>query len=372
MANQKRYDVDFKLQVVKSYQESDKTQPEICKEYGISRSSLCKWVREYKEKGVEGLQNKKPVPVNPARKTAKNVIDKIVGLKQLQEHKYQGLRAFSDYLKRFQGIALSITTLDKIFKKKGVPSGEENYQEQRAIVNPKKQEMIEKNVLKEISQWERFERKEPQELWQIDICQFYIKDEGRVYLVDIIDDYSRFLVGWDLFRDQKAQNVIKVFKEAVDRYGPPKEILSDNGRQFVSWHGITEFQELLEKLKVKHIKAKPHRPRTLGKLERWHGTLKKELVDVKFFHSLAEARDEIRKYVEYYNYYRTHSALEGLVPADRFYGVDSQVKELVQNGKEARLYLTGKFFGKDLRIQETTGRIDVYLDKELVKSVDFS
>ena len=154
-------------------------------------------------------------------------------------------------------------------------------------------------------------------------------------------------MGWGLFREQKAEHVIKVFQEAVDHYGPPKELLSDNGRQFVSWHGTSGFQVLLDKYNIKHIRAKPHHPQTLGKLERWHGSLKKELIDIKFFHSLAEAREEIEKYIDYYNYHRTHSSLGGLVPADRYHGIAKQVKEDIQqnskhsnsNPNRSRLYL---------------------------------
>jgi hypothetical protein len=82
-------------------------------------------------------------------------------------------------------------------------------------------------------------------------------------------------------------------------------------------------------------------------LERWHGSLKKELIDIKFFHSLAEAREEIEKYIDYYNYHRTHSSLGGLVPADRYHGIAKQVKEDIQqnskhsnsNPNRSRLYL---------------------------------
>ena len=374
--NTTRYNVDFKMKVVKAYQESGKTQPEICDEFNISRSSLCKWLKEYSQSGADGLVNKKPVPHNPARKTAKKIIREVVELKQQEEHKYSGLRAFADYLKRFKGIALSATTLSKIFKKEGLPSGAENYIEQRAKVNPKKHELLEKEITAELNQVERFERPNPGDLWQIDITQFYIKDDGKVYMVDMIDDHSRFIVGWGLFRDQKAENVIQVFQDAVNKYGKPKELLSDNGRQFTSWHGITDFEALLDKLEIKHIKARPHHPQTLGKLERWHGTLKKELIDVKFFHSMAEAKEEIAHYIDHYHYHRTHSSLDGLVPADRFYGVARQVKEelLQQNDTSApnnRLYLLGKLLGKELRIQEHNGTVEVFWNRQRILSYDF-
>lgn len=114
-------------------------------------------------------------------------------------HRPPRVRSFSDHLKCLKGISLSITTLSKIFKKQGIPSGTENYQEQVVQDNPRKAELLEKEVLSELNQWERF--------------------EGEVYLVDIIDDFSRFLIGWGLFREQTSENVITVLTEAINRHG---------------------------------------------------------------------------------------------------------------------------------------------------------
>jgi len=367
----KRYAPDFKLKVVQAYHSSGKIQPEICAEFGISRSALCQWVKQYKNNGIGGLVNKKTTPKRPARQTAKKIIQEVAELKQQEEHKYRGLQSFSDYLKRFKGISLSITTLSKIFKKQGIPSGAENYQEQVVQVNPRKAELLEKEVLSELNQWERFERTEPNNLWQMDITSFYIKDEGKVYLVDIIDDFSRFLIGWGLFREQTSENVLRVLTEAINRHGAPQELLTDNGRQFTSWHGIAAFEVFLDKRKIKHLRSKPHHPQTLGKLERWHGTVKKELLEVKFFHSLVEARAEIQNYVDYYNYHRTHTALAGLVPADRYFGIANQIKEandLVskQTNDNPEVYLIGKIAGQNFRIQTIADSLKLYRERDLI------
>jgi len=360
------YSPDFKLKVVQAYYASGKTQPDICREFSISRSSLCKWIKGYQQKGLEGLINHPTTPKRPARQTAKKIIDQVADLKQKEPHKYQGLRSFSDYLKRFQGISLSLTTLSKIFKKRGIPLGEENYQAQIAQVNPKKAEIIEKQVLSELNQWERFERATPGDLWQMDITSFYIKNEGKVYLIDVLDDHSRFIIGWGLFREQTSENVLKVLTESINRHGAPKELLTDNGRQFTNWNGTTAFEVFLDQHQIQHIKSRPHHPQTLGKLERLHGTIKKELIEVKYFHSLPEAREEIRKYVDYYNYHRTHSALDGLVPADRYFGVKTPISP-----KPADLYLAGKIAGKNIRIQKSEQTVDLYHENDLVYQISW-
>jgi len=119
----------------------------------------------------------------------------------------------SNYLKRFQGIFLSPTILSKIFKQKGIPLGEEIYLEQRASVDPKKQEELEKEVLDLVEVNERFEPPTPNDLWQTDIIQFYIKDGGKVYLVSFLDNHSCFIVGSELFREATTENLLQVLEK---------------------------------------------------------------------------------------------------------------------------------------------------------------
>jgi transposase InsO family protein len=92
----------------------------------------------------------------------------------------------------------------------------------------------------------RFERSLPNALWQIDIFTFELKRLYRVYLIGIIDDHSRYIVGWGLFRQQTAAAVLEVVKGAIGQWGAPREILSDNGRQFVAWRGKSRFQRVLK------------------------------------------------------------------------------------------------------------------------------
>ncbi len=87
----------------------------------------------------------------------------------------------------------------------------------------------------------RFERPVPNALWQTDIFTFNLKRMYKVYLIGIIDDHSRYLVGWGLYRQQTADAVMEVVKGAIGQWGAPREILSDNGRQFVAWRGTLSY-----------------------------------------------------------------------------------------------------------------------------------
>ncbi len=131
----------------------------------------------------------------------------------------------------------------------------------------------------------QFEKKRPNDLWQIDIAGVQTMGHlGKLYLIALLDDNSRFIVAAEYLKDQKGTPVIKVIKNEVMAYGRPNQILADNGTQFKNLVGElgTKNTKLLEDLDVKPIFAKPNHPQTKGKLERWFGTVKKMfLVDAR-------------------------------------------------------------------------------------------
>ena len=121
-----------------------------------------------------------------------------------------------------------------------------------------------------------FERACPNDLWQTDIMTFMLKGQYRVYMIGFMDDNSRFLVGWGLYRFQKGENVMEVFRAAIEKRGMPKEVLSDNGRQYHSWRGTSKFTSMLTKLGIRHIRSRPYHPQTCGKIESFWRNLNQE------------------------------------------------------------------------------------------------
>jgi hypothetical protein len=202
----------------------------------------------------------------------------------------------------------------------------------------------------------RFERAAPNELWQTDLFTFVLKRQNRrVHLCGFLDDHSRFLVGYGLHASASGAMVREVFESAIANFGAPKEILTDNGTQYRTWRGKSEFTKLCEKRGVKQIVASPRRPQTLGKIERFWGTLWRECVERAVFRDLDDARRRIGLFIDHYNFQRTHSGLGGLVPADRYFEAAPQVletlrervaanaKELAQQGVPRKpFYLTGR------------------------------
>ena len=220
----------------------------------------------------------------------------------------------------------------------------------------------------------RFERQVPNALWQIDIFTFELKRMYRVYLVGILDDHSRYIVGHGLFRQQTAEAVLEVLRGAIGEWGAPREILSDNGRQFVAWRGKSRFQKVLKRQGVEHVRSAPHHPMTLGKIERFWRTVWEEFLSDALFASFADASQRLAHWIAYYNHQRPHQGIGGACPADRFYGVAGDVEEALKQGcqenalrlalgQETRhpLFLLGKLGETDVRVTRKGDDIEVKL-----------
>jgi hypothetical protein len=179
-------------------------------------------------------------------------------------------------------------------------------------------------------------------------------------------------VGHGLYRQQKAEAVLEVVKGAIGEWGAPRELLSDNGRQFVAWRGKTRFQKVLRRQGVQHVRSAPQHPMTLGKIERFWRTLWEEFLEEAVFASFADAAQRLSHWVAYYNHQRPHQGIDGACPADRFYGVAGDVEEAVKRGcqenslrlalgQETRspLFLLGKLGGTDVRVTRRGDDIEV-------------
>jgi transposase InsO family protein len=216
-----------------------------------------------------------------------------------------------------------------------------------------------------------FERATPNQLWQTDLFTFVLKRQNRrVYLVAFMDDHSRFIVSYGLHASQSSALVLEVLRAALTSYGTPQEIMTDNGTQYVTWRGKSVFTKELEKRGIKQVVAAPRRPQTLGKIERFWGTLWRECVESAVFVDLADAQRRIGLFIDHYNFQRAHQGIEGLVPADRFFGAAAEVRrtlaarvaanalELARNGLPKKpVYLTGQVDGQPFSVHGEGDRV---------------
>ena len=125
----------------------------------------------------------------------------------------------------------------------------------------------------------RFERASPNDLWQIDATRLLLGDEEEVWVMDILDDHARFCLAARVGNGPTGQAAWECFEWAVGRYGLPRQLLSDNATCFTGRliGARVEFERRLATLGVKLVNSSPYHPQTLGKLERFHRTLKEWL-----------------------------------------------------------------------------------------------
>lgn len=154
--------------------------------------------------------------------------------------------------------------------------------------------------------------------WHVDVS--YINVDGTFYyLTSVLDGMSRFIVHWDLRESMTEQDVEIIVQAGLEQHPEARpRIITDNGPQFVS----RDFREFVRLVGATHVRTSPYYPQSNGKLERWHGSLKRECVRPSCPASVDEARRRIAAYVEHYNTVRLHSALGYITPADKLAGLE--------------------------------------------------
>jgi putative transposase len=161
----------------------------------------------------------------------------------------------------------------------------------------------------------------PHEHWHVDIS--YINVQGTFYyLTSILDGASRFIVHWELRESMTERDVETILQRALEKHpGQKPRIISDNGPQFIA----QDFKEFIRIVGITHVRTSPYYPQSNGKLERWHGSLKRECVRPTCPASLEEARSRVAAFVTHYNHVRLHSAIGYITPADKLNGLEAVI-----------------------------------------------
>jgi len=322
-----------RLLILDAWQRSKLPATDFAALVGVTATTLYGWRRRFEEEGPAGLVGHKrgargsqlPEPTRRA----------ILLMKQL--HPDWGQDRIHDMLLRSEGLEASAGAVQRALL-------EEGFEVEEAPTRPHP------------GLARRFESPEPNRLWQSDLFTFQLKRQvRRVWLVAYLDDHSRYVVGAGLYASSSGKLVREVFEQAIADYGAPEAVLTDNGTQYHTWRGKSAFAKLCQRRGIEQIVASPRHPQTLGKIERFWGTLWRELVEGAIFRDLQEARKRIEHFIAYYNFQRTHRSLGGLVPADRYFNAAPEVRAALEarvaaNARELALhgeprkqvYLTGR------------------------------
>jgi len=338
-----------RLLILDTWQRSGLPAGDFAPLVGLSKHTLYLWKKRFSEQGPAGLAER-PRGAKTGSKLSEVTKRTIVMLKQA--HPEWGCQRISDELVRGPALAASPGAVARALHEAG-------YQLEERVTRPHPDKV------------RRFERAHPNQLWQTDLFTFVLKRQNRrLHLVGFMDDHSRFVVGYGLHATASSALVLEVLRAAIASYGLPQEILTDNGPQYITWRGKSQFSKELEQQGIRQIVSRPKHPQTLGKVERFWGTLWRECLQRAVFLDLEDARRRIGLFIDHYNFQRPHQGLDGATPADRFFQaaptvlatlkerVAANALDLARQGlPRAPFYVTGQVAGQPFSVHAEGERV---------------
>jgi putative transposase len=296
---------------------------------GLPKSTYYRWLRRQTEGRLQDTKGGSPTPWN---KLGPEEVERI--LAQARTSPELSSRQLALMIIDSEGFYVSESTAFRILKREG-------------LIKP-----AEVVGFKAGREYHR-KTKRPNELWATDCAHLKIVDWGWYYLVTVMDDFSRFILAWELKSDMAAGSLIDVVQKAVDLTGMtdvPVEgrtvLLSDNGPGYLS----RQFNDYLRLVGIRHVIASPYHPQTNGKLERYHRTIKGEIYLLPY-EMPGELKEAVKAFIEYYNYQRYHEGLGDVTPYDVYTG---RHLEVIQKRKEAknRTLSVRKSYNRTIREQD--------------------
>lgn len=271
---------------------------ELCRRFGISPKTGYKWLDRYAAEGQAGLQDRSRRPNHSPGRTLSAMEETVVELRQA--HPAWGARKLNRRLKRLghQGVP-SPSTISAILRRHALIDETASLQHQAFV---------------------RFAYEAPNQLWQMDFKGHFALASGRCHPLTVLDDHSRFNLTLHACLDEQGPTVQQALTTTFRRYGLPERLLVDNGPP---WghdrdHPLTGLGVWLMRLGVRVSHSRPRHPQTMGKDERFHRTLKAEVIQRQRFADLAACQHRFDHWRQIYNFERPHESLGMDVPGEHY------------------------------------------------------
>lgn len=337
--------------------------------FSISRKTAYKWIERYYKQGIEGLEEMSRQPLQSPKAISLEMETKILQIRE--KFPVWGARKLKKYLEN-QGLESlpSESTFNRILKKNGCISPENSAKRQKFI---------------------RFEHAKPNDLWQMDFKGFFKINNIRCNPLTILDDNSRFAICLESCHNQTETTVKQKLINTFRDYGLPSRMTMDNGAPWgSSGRNYTRLSVWLMRLGIIVSYSRPFHPQTQGKDERFHKTLKEELLTRKKFESLAHAQNEFNLWRRVYNFERPHEGINLERPSDRYlpsprkypeilpeieYDKDEDVRKVHSRGFisfQGHDYYIGEAFANSyVAVRDGEGDLkEVFYNKQKVKIID--
>jgi len=288
--------VEQRLDMVLAPERYGLTVAEAAAMWNVSRQTWHVWRRRYDEGGVEALVDRSSAPHHSPGRVSGRVELEILRLRAA--HPRWGPRRLQSELRRRGLQAPSRSTIQRVLARHGV----------LPAVKPKPPPP------------RRFERSQPNELWQIDATDWVLADDTEVEIISCLDDHSRYAPASVAFLTETSEHAIAVFDLAVAEIGLPHSVLADRGSIFTGRvsGSVVAFERHLWSHGVLTINGRGNHPQTQGKIERFHRTLSEWLTDHGPYPDLDALNAELGRFLLDYNTLRPHQSLAEATPAERF------------------------------------------------------
>lgn len=318
-----RYSASEKYEIIQLVERSDLPVRKTLAHLDIHKSTFYNWLKRYRDDGVDGLEDRKPVvdlvwnKIPAAHRAA--IIDLALAEPQLSPRE------------------LAVTYTDDNLYFISESSVYRLLKAQDLITSPA-------YILMQASDKFQQPSMRVNEMWQTDFTYFKIIGWGWYYLSTVLDDYSRFIVAWRLCTSMSASDVSDTLDDAraftsIDRvkvkYKP--RLLSDNGPCYIA----SELSDYLASHGMTHTRGRPYHPQTQGKVERWQRSMKNQVL-LENYYLPGELKIALQQFVSYYNHERYHESLRNLTPADVFYGRGKKILDQREKTKRSTLAIRRK------------------------------
>jgi len=343
---------------------------ELCRRFGISRKTGYKWRQRYREKGVTGLADRSRRPKHSPRRSCSAIEEKVLAVR---DQYGWGARKIKSCLERDGEGPLAKSTVHAILSR-----------HERVTHLPEKT----------VGAYRRFEKERPNQLWQMDFKgHFSLGNRERCHPLTVLDDHSRYSLCLQACPNEQTATVQQRLTAAFRRYGLPERMLMDNGPPWGNdlLHRFTPLTVWLLRLGIAISHGRPYHPQTQGKEERFHRSLKLEVLAQRVFPDFDRVQLRFDEWRHCYNHVRPHEALDMQVPASRYrpsprsfpkqllpieYGITDKVRKVEGNGnitfRRHRFYIGSAFTGYKvaLRPSSADGVYDVYFATHRIAHVD--
>jgi len=345
---------------------------ELCRRFGISRDKGYKWLRRYDPSDPRSLADRSRRPQTSPGQTAAATEAEVLRLRAASNNAWGGRKIAHVMRREGRQEVPAASTITEILRRHG---------------------KLEAPARSHPGPFQRFERSAPNELWQMDFKGHFPLLRGRCHPLTALDDHSRYALGLEACDNEQDGTVRSALTAVFRRYGLPFEMLMDNGSPWGDDgdQPYTRFTVWLMRLGIRVTHGRPRHPQTQGKDERFHRTLKAEVLNGRSFRDRAECQRAFDRWRPVYNHHRPHEALGLETPASRYrvsprafpetlpaieYGPDDIVRKVDQKGcisYRNRTWRIGKAFrGQPVALRQSheDGRLDVYFCCQKLAQID--